>query len=129
MLWKGIHKFRVLRFGPSGDKRVTGFKAGSTTVAADDLVIPVTHGVVAKTTGVDAETLTLADGEVGQLLKIYLAVDGTGDGTLTPTTKTGFATIVLADAGDQVTLLFVDTTIGWIITEVSGVAAPPAITV
>ena len=128
MFWRGIHKFRVLKFGPRGDKQVTGFKAGSTTVAADVLAIPVTHGVVAKTTGADGESLTLVDGEAGQLLKIYLAA-GEGDGTLTPTTKTGFASIVFADPGDQVTLLFVDTTIGWIITEASGLAAPPAITV
>lgn len=129
MFWRGIHKFKVLKFGSSGDKQVTGFKAGSTTVDADVLAIPVTHGVVAKTTGIDAEALTLANGEVGQLLKIYLATDGGGSGTLTPTTKTGFATIVFADAGDQVTLLYVDDTIGWIITEATGVAAPPAITV
>lgn len=129
MFWKGIHKFRVLYFGSSGDKQVTGFKESSTTVDADALAIPVTHGVVLKTTGSDAEALTLADGEVGQLLKICLVTDGNGDGTLTPTTKTGFATIVFADAGDQVTLLFVDTTIGWIIVGASGVAAPPAITV
>lgn len=98
-------------------------------VAADVLAIPVTHPIVSKTTGADAEALTLADGVPGQSLKIILATDGGGDGTLTPTTKTGFATIVFADAGDQVVLEYIDDTVGWIITSAVGVAAPPAITV
>lgn len=102
----------------------------STASAADSLAIPVTARVVTKTTGADAEALTLADGTyAGQRLTIVLVTDGGGDGTLTPTTLTGFATIVFADAGDSATLEFVDSTVGWIITGASGVAAPPAITV
>lgn len=101
----------------------------TTTVAADVLAIPVTHPIVNKTTGADAEALTLANGIPGQSLKIILATDGGGDGTLTPTTATGWATIVFADAGDQVVLEYIDDTIGWIITSAVGVAAPPAITV
>jgi len=100
---------------------------GSTTCAADALAIPITHRVVVKTTGADAEALTLADGIEGQKLTIVLGTDGGGDGTLTPTTKTGFATIVLADAKDNVTLEFVDSTVGWIIVGAAGVAAPPVI--
>ena len=128
MFIPGILKFRGLKFGPYGDKQVGGFKAGATTSAADSLAIPVTHGVVAKTTGADAEDLTLADGEVGQLLMIHL-VAGEGDGTLTPATSTGFVTIVFADPGDQAVLLYVDDTIGWIIVGATGVAGPPAISV
>ena len=101
----------------------------SVSVAADVLAIPVTNPMVEKTTGGDAEALTLADGLPGQLLHIRLAVDGGGDGTLTPTTKTGFATIVFADAGDQVILMYVDDTIGWIIFSAYGLTAPPVITV
>ena len=100
---------------------------GATTSAADALAIPITHRVVAKTTGGDAEALTLANGTPGQRLLIYLAVDGGGDGTLTPTTKTGFATIVFADAKDNVDLEYVDNTIGWIIVGAAGVTAPPVI--
>jgi len=101
----------------------------TTTSIADALAIPVTHGYVAKTTGADAEALTLADGGPGQILVINLTTDGGGDGTLTPATSTGWATIVFADAGDQATLMFVDDTIGWIILGLIGVAGPPAITV
>jgi hypothetical protein len=99
------------------------------TIAADALVIPVTHAIVSKTTGADAEALTLADGVPMQWLKIILATDGGGDGTLTPSTATGWATIVFADAGDEADLFYVDDTIGWIILSMNGVAQPPVKTV
>jgi hypothetical protein len=108
---------------------VTQTLTAATTVAADALAIPVTHEVVSKTTGADAEALTLADGSPGQVLVIVLVTDGGGDGTLTPTTATGWATIVFADAGDTVSLKFVDGTVGWVILGSAGVAAPPVITV
>lgn len=101
----------------------------STTCIADVLAVPVTHGYVSKTTGADAEALTLADGQPGQALIIHLTTDGGGDGTLTPATATGWATIVFADAGDQAVLLYVDDTIGWIILAVTGLTANPVITV
>lgn len=101
----------------------------SVAVAADVLAIPITHPFVSKTTGADAEALTLADGIPGQSLVIILAVDGNGDGTLTPVTATNWATIVFADAGDQANLLYIDDTIGWIIMSLSGVAQPPVKTV
>ena len=100
----------------------------TTTCAADVLAIPITHLYVAKTTGGDAEALTLANGVPGQILIINLTTDGNGDGTLTPTTKTGFTTIVFADAGDQATLLYVDDVIGWILLGAKGKSAPPVTT-
>lgn len=111
-----------------GDLHSMG-RTGNVAVAADVLVIPVTARHVSKTTGADAEALTLANGVEGQRLTVTLTVDGGGNGTLTPTTKTGFATIVFADAGDTATLEYVDDTVGWILVGASGVAAPPAITV
>ncbi len=59
-----------------------------------------------------ANALTLADGVNGQIKIIVMKTDG-GDGTLTPTTKTGYSTIVFNDAGDGVGLVFV-TTVGWL---------------
>lgn len=100
-----------------------------TTCAADVLAIPVTHGYVSKTTGGDAEALTLADGDPSQILVIHLTTDGGGDGTLTPATATGWATIVFADAGDQAVLMYVDDNTGWIVLSVSGLTAAPVITV
>lgn len=96
--------------------------------AADSLAIPVTHPIVNKTTGGDAEALTLADGTPGQVLHIILETDGGGDGTLTPATATGWATIVFADAGDKATLMYVDDTIGWILLGAVGKSAPPVTT-
>ena len=106
----------------------SSFIAGGTTSAADSLAIPITAAYVAKTTGADAEALTLANGKPGQILNISLVVDGGGDGTLTPTTKSGFATIVFADAGDNASLMYIDDTVGWILMGTAGVAAPPVIT-
>lgn len=100
----------------------------TTTSAADALAIPVTHAYVAKTTGADAEALTLANGKPGQVLVVNLTTDGGGDGTLTPATKTGFTAVVFADAGDQATFLYVDDTIGWILVGAKGKAAPPVTT-
>jgi hypothetical protein len=107
----------------------TGVRGYSTTSAADALAIPVTHRYVAKTTGADAEALTLANGKTGQTITISLVTDGGGTGTLTPATCSGFATIVFADAGDTATLEYVNDTVGWVIVGAAGVAAPPAITI
>jgi hypothetical protein len=98
---------------------------GGTTCAGGTLAIPVTHRYVAKTTG-GAEALTLANGKAGQLLTISLVSDG-GDGTLTPATCTGFATIVFADVKDTASLLYVDDTIGWVLVGYYGTAAPPVV--
>lgn len=69
-----------------------------------------THRSVNKTTG-GAEALTLADGAfLGQRLNVNLVVDG-GDGTLTPTTASGWTSVVLAEKGQGVELEW--TTAGW----------------
>ena len=95
-------------------------------VAADDLVIPVTHAYVAKTSGADAEACTLANGEPGQVLVINLVDDGGGAATVTPVTATGWATIVFDDAFDQAVLFYVDDNAGWRIWSLTGTAGPPA---
>lgn len=71
------------------------------------------------TTGANA--LTLANGTNGQLKAIVHVVDG-GDGTLTPTTKTGFTTIVFSAVGQSVLLQYY-TTLGWMIISNNGAAA------
>ena len=95
------------------------------TIAGAVLAIPVSHGYVAKTTG-GVEVLTLADGKPGQILVINHVADG-GNGTLTPTTTTGFTTINFADAGDQAVLLYVNDIIGWIILSVFGLTEQPTV--
>jgi hypothetical protein len=114
---------------PDDSGSVAYSPGGTTTSIADSLAIPITHAYVAKTTGGDAEALTLANGENGQILTIALVTDGGGVGTLTPVTCSGFATIAFEDAGDNVTLMYIDDTVGWIILGTAGVAAPPVITI
>lgn len=69
--------------------------------------------LVTKIVTTGANALTLADGVDGQIKILVMTTDG-GDGTLTPTTKTGFSTIVFNDAGDGCSLVFTTTT-GWIV--------------
>lgn len=97
-------------------------------VIADDLVIPVTHAYVAKTSGGDAEACTLANGKPGQILQISLTTDGNGDVTITPATATGWLTIVLADVKDTAVLFYVDDAAGWRIWSLFGTAGPPVFT-
>lgn len=124
--WVGGHQV----FRKRSDRSIVGgipAISGGTTCDGDVLAIPVTHRYVAKTTAGDAEALTLANGVPQQLLTISLVTDGGGDGTLTPATCTGFATIVFADAKDTATLLYVDDTIGWVLVGYYGTAAPPVV--
>ena len=82
-----------------------GFADTVATSAADSLAIPITASIVHKTTGSDAEALTVAAGTQGQLLMIVLTTDGGGTGTVAAS-STVMHSIVFADAGDTATLLF-----------------------
>lgn len=91
---------------------------GSTQALSGAGAVNVTT-LTTKVTSTGANALTLADGTDGQIKFIVMVVDG-GDATLTPTTKTGFSTIVFNDAGDGVGLVFTTTT-GWIVFANNGV--------
>lgn len=112
---------------PSDAAKLGGIAAvdPSAAKASGVLAVPITARYVAMTTG-GAEALTLADGVPGQRITLSLVSDG-GDGTLTPATCTGFATIVFADAKDTATLEYIDDTIGWILVGYYGTAAPPVV--
>ena len=98
---------------------VTGVQIGTVTALSGAGAIPITASTVRLTT-TGANALTLANGTNGQLLTIVMVADG-GDGTLTPTTKTGFSTLTFGDVGDAVTLQYF-TTLGWMIISNNGVA-------
>ena len=102
----------------------------TTTVAADILVIPVSHGYVAKTSGADAEALTLANGSNGQMLIVEVTTAGGGACTLTPATATGWATVVLTIVGDTAVLMYINDQIGWLLLNTMGtaVALDPLVT-
>lgn len=91
---------------------LTGRVFGTVATRSGAGAVPITAATVRLTT-TGANALTLADGVNGQLLTIVMVVDG-GDGTLTPATKTGFATVTFNDVGDAVTLQYF-TTLGWMI--------------
>ena len=82
-----------------------GFADTVATSAADSLAIPITASIVHKTTGADAEALTIAAGTQGQLLMIVLITDGGGTGTIAAS-STLADTIAFADAEDTAQLLF-----------------------
>jgi len=82
-----------------------GFADTVATSAADSLAIPITASIVHKTTGGDAEALTVAAGTQGQLLMIVLTTDGGGTGTIAASSSVA-DTIAFADAEDTAQLLF-----------------------
>ena len=53
-----------------------GFADTVTTMAADALAVPITASVCHKTSGADAEALTIVAGTSGQVLIIVMIVDG-----------------------------------------------------
>jgi hypothetical protein len=101
---------------------LTGRVFGTVGTRSGAGAVPITSGTVRlTTTGTDA--LTLANGANGQLLTIVMVADS-GDGTLTPTTKTGFSTIVFTAVGNAVTLQYF-TTLGWMVIDNYGATVNP----
>lgn len=98
--------------GITGQITGTGAFTGSTeTVTGSGAVGITTLTTKLNTTG--GGTYTLANGTDGQVKIVVLTVDSGTDAVITPTTKTGFTTITLGDAGDGVVLVYTTTT-GWI---------------
>ena len=103
---------------------LTGRVVGTVTTRAGAGAVPITAGTVQISTTGSAAALTLANGVNGQLLTLVMTVDGGGDATLTPTTDTGFSTIVFDAVGDTVTLQYF-TTLGWMVVANSGATINP----
>jgi hypothetical protein len=98
---------------------LTGRVIGTVTTRSGAGAVPITAATVQISTGAGAAALTLANGTAGQMLTLVMTVDGGGDATLTPTTKTGFTTIVFGDVGDAVILQYF-TTLGWMVVSNNG---------
>lgn len=97
---------------------VTGGLIGSNQELSGAGAVNVTALLTSLTTTGASQALTLADGTVGQLKVIAHVVDG-GSAVLTPTTKSGFATVTFTAAGDTLTLIY--TVVGWCIVGGRGV--------
>ena len=100
----------------TAEKAFIGSVQALTTAAGAGAVNTTTLLTKLTSTGTDA--LTLANGTDGQIKIITMIVDG-GDATLTPTTKTGFTTVLFDAVGDSVTLTYF-TTLGWMVSAVNG---------
>ena len=96
-----------------------GFADTVTTMAADALAVPVTASICHKTSGADAEALTIVAGTSGQILIIVMIVDGGGTATVTPTTFANGTTIAFDAVGESVTLVW-NSTVGWVASSVNG---------
>ena|SRR3990167_8818923 len=72
--------------------------------------------------GTVTRTLTLPNGTAGQTLTILIQNSSApATVTLTATTKTGWDTATLDSPNDTITLLFIDTTYGWVVVGENGV--------
>ena len=81
-----------------------GFADTVTTMAADALAVPVTASVCHKTSGADAEALTIVAGTSGQVLIIVMIVDGGGTATLSGAQING--SVAFSHVGHTATLLY-----------------------
>ena len=81
-----------------------GFADTVTTMAADVLAVPITASICHKTSGSDAETLTIVAGTSGQVLIIVMIVDGGGTATLSGAQING--SVAFSEVGHSATLLY-----------------------
>lgn len=89
---------------------------GAASMSSNDTDVSPSYAFIRKNIGFSAQAGTLADGSPGQMLTILISQEvATGSFVLTPTTKTGYASLTFDNPGDLATLLFVDSTIGWVL--------------
>ena len=81
-----------------------GFADTVTTMAADALPVPITASICHKTSGADAEALTIVAGTSGQILIIVMIVDGGGTATLSGAQING--SVAFSEVGHTATLLY-----------------------
>ena len=81
-----------------------GFADTVTTMAADALPVPITASICHKTSGGDAEALTIVAGTSGQILIIVMIADGGGTATLSGAQING--SVAFSEVGHTATLLY-----------------------
>lgn len=91
----------------------------SVSMATSDTTVDTSYTYVRKAIATDPafHTGTLPDGKAGKLIIIEITeLESPGvTWTLTPTTATGWSSVKFETPGDRLTLLFIDTTYGWVI--------------
>jgi hypothetical protein len=101
----------------------TYIDGGTSTMVSGPAAVPVTYKTVhMDLTGGNAVLSTLANGTNGQVLNLDVTVNPSSAyvWTITPATTTGFTTITLGHVGTSVTLLFVNSTVGWVVVDQRG---------
>jgi hypothetical protein len=100
-------------------------RGGVSAMVSGSTTIPLTYGYVTKAIGEGVGTVhTLADGVPGQIITVFaISRASSGTAVITPTTKTGYSTVTLDAAYEYVTLLFLDSTNGWVIVATNGTVA------
>ena len=96
--------------------------SSSTNLAPSSLPYVVLLKSVSGASGLDTTPgTTLQNGTSGQVLVLMIkSLMTSGTWVVTPTTCTGFTSITMDTKADVVSLLYVDDTIGWVITGNSG---------
>jgi hypothetical protein len=92
--------------------------SGATSLTTSQGTFSSGYSFVRKAIGSDPDFSTgvLIDGRAGETITILITECVEGQNfTLTPTTKTGFTSLVFEAVGDLVTLLYVNDTVGWVI--------------
>ena len=101
--------------------RLLGAPRGVQSMVSGDTAISPSYRYISKIMYTNGQIGTLANGVSGQVIIIEAAsVTNSGTFVITPTLKTGFATVTLAAALDSVTLLYVDDTYGWVVVGIRG---------
>lgn len=88
-----------------------------TSMTSSQTAINASYSLIRKSIASDPafQTGTLPNGARGKIITIQVTECPTGASwTLTPTTKTGFTSLIFENVGDIATLLYVDDTTGWI---------------
>jgi len=100
-----------------------GVSVGVSTMVSDLTAVPLGYGVIRKYIGATVgQAGTLADGVPGQILTIVIYTrDPSGTFILTPSRKSGFASLTFDAVGDSVTLLYTGENYGWMLMGVNSV--------
>lgn len=98
---------------------------GLASIASSVTTIPTAYSIVryADSAAV-SQVCTLAAGSKGQMLTIILdARTGSNTIVITPAACTGFTTVTLDAAKEYITVLYIDSTVGWIVIGGTGTVA------
>ena len=90
---------------------------GVSKMSSAPTAIPLGYDIV-RITGA-SQSCTLANGTAGQVLTL-ICVDYTGTVTITPATSTGWKSATLGANGQTLTLLYYNSTYGWIVIGYNG---------